>query len=269
MPLDSTTSITLFGIQCWDEGTREHFVRNGASSATRTIVCAWSDRASLINAIRGLVVQAGPTVIQYTPPAIYPDAPWLFVDTVETEGIAGETGLNVSATGLVGYKYARIKITYKSLPYQEGIETGVLSVDYGAEWMNLSGTTASLSFSDTMGGDVSTDQNPPIRITTVSMKQTRNNLPSIPVSIIVSATDTVNLNAFQGAPPGTVKFDGAASQRRLFANGSPGWDMTYAFTYRSVGWNVAYDAANGWRPIVLKATGQPPFASFDYSLLFE
>jgi len=29
MPLDSSTSITISGVQCWDEGTEEHFERLG------------------------------------------------------------------------------------------------------------------------------------------------------------------------------------------------------------------------------------------------
>jgi hypothetical protein len=269
MGLDATTAITLFGIQAWDEGTKETFVRSTASSATRTLVCAWSDRSTLINSLRGSVGQEGPTVIQYAAPASYPDAPWLYVDTVEVEGLAGENGLSVGPNGLVAYKYARIRVTYKSLTYQEGIETGVLSVDYGAEWMNLSTATPSLQFSDMAGGNVSADLNPPLRITTIAFRQTRNNLPAIPVDLIISATDSVNLNSFQGAAPGTVKFDGAWSQRRLFSNGDPGWDMTYAFTYRSVGWNVAYDPANGWRPVAFIASGQAPFASFDYNQLFD
>src|SRR5262249_2323258 len=124
-------------------------------------------------------------------------------------------------------------IIYSSLSYQEGTETGVLSVDYGSEWFTLSNSTPSLKFSDGTGGDVSTDLNPSLRITTISFKQTRNNLPNIPVNTIIAASSTVNSAVFQGAPAGTVKFDGASSRRRLFANGSPGWDLTYAFTYRS------------------------------------
>jgi hypothetical protein len=268
MGLDATTAITLFGIQVWDEGTKETFVRSTASSATRTLVCAWSDRVNLINALRGSVVQESPTMIQYAPPASYPDAPWLFVDTVDVEGIAGESGLSVGPNGLVAYKYARIRVLYKSLTYQEGSETGVLSLDFGAEWINLSSVTASLKFSDGPGGDVTTDLNPALRITAIAFRQTRNNLPAIPINTIIAASNSVNLNAFQGAQPGTVKFDGASSQRRLFSNGSPGWDMTYAFTYRSVGWNVAYDPVNGWRPVAFKASGQAPFSSFDYNQLF-
>ena len=187
---------------------------------------------------------------------------------MDVEGIPGETGLSVGGNGLVAYKYARIRITYRSLPYLEGTETGVLSVDYGSEWFTLSNSTPSLKFSDGTAADVPTDVNPSLRITTIAFRQTRNNLASIPVSTILAATNTVNAAAFQGAPPGKVKFDGASSQRRLFSNGNPGWDMTYAFTYRSVGWNVAYDPAGGWRPVLLKSTSQPPFPSFDYNQLF-
>ena len=53
MPLDSTTAITFLGVQVWDEGTEENFVRTGNSTAVRTMLCAWEDRVPIINQIRG------------------------------------------------------------------------------------------------------------------------------------------------------------------------------------------------------------------------
>jgi hypothetical protein len=273
--LDSTTSITLFGFTVWDEGTREQFNRETPSCATRTLVCAWGDRVGLINAIRSstgyvaLTTSGSRTIVQYVAPANYPDAPWLYVDTIEVEGLAGETGLSVGTNGLVAYKYARIRIIYKSLPYQEGVETGVFSVDYGAEFFTLPSQTGSLTFTDSTGGMVPTDQNPALRITVVTFKQTRMNLPSIPTSQIMAATDCVNSAAFQGAAVGTVLFAGASSQRRLFAGGSPGWDMTYSFSYRSVGWNVAFDPNKGtFRPVQFTGNSQTPYSQYDFNQLF-
>ena len=110
MPLDPSTSIQMYGVNVWDEGTQEDFVRLGASSATRTTLCAWTDRITIINNIRGggEILTGG--MYYYSLSQAYPDAPFLVFDSIRVEGIAGDTGLNVGPNGLVGYKYARIRI---------------------------------------------------------------------------------------------------------------------------------------------------------------
>lgn len=136
MALDSTTAITFLGVQAWDEGTEENFVRTGNSTAVCTMLCAWEDRVTIVDLIRGGGVEVG-AYYYYTPSQVYPDAPFLPFDSIHIEGLPGEDGLNVGPNGLVGYKYARLRITYKSLDYFEGVTTGTMSLDYATHTVAL------------------------------------------------------------------------------------------------------------------------------------
>jgi hypothetical protein len=102
MALDSTTAITFLGVQAWDEGTEENFVRTGNSTAVRTMLCAWEDRITIIDLIRGGGSEIG-SVYVYTPSVVYPDAPFLPFDSIHVEGLPGEDGLTVGPNGMVGY----------------------------------------------------------------------------------------------------------------------------------------------------------------------
>ncbi|MGD0462157.1 MAG: hypothetical protein ABSB74_06690 [Tepidisphaeraceae bacterium] len=147
MALDSTTAITFLGVQVWDEGTEENFVRTGNSTAVRTMLCAWEDRVAIINQIRGGGVQLG-AYYYYNLSQAYPDAPFLPFDSIHVEGLPGENGLTVGPNGLVGYKYARLRITYKSLDYIEGVTTGTMSLDYATHTVSLPQSAPTYQFPD-------------------------------------------------------------------------------------------------------------------------
>jgi hypothetical protein len=234
MALDSTTSITFLGVQVWDEGTEEHFVRVGNSSATRTMLCAWEDRVTIINQIRG-----GADVIggfyYYTPSQVYPDAPSLPFDSIHVEGLAGEDGLSVGPNGMVAYKYARMRIVYKTLDYIDGVETGTLSLDYATQFVSLPQSASTYQFPD--GTKLAAQDSPPLRRGIVSMVQTRKNLANLPTDLVQSLCGCVNSAAFLGGAAGTVLFDGAHADRRLTMAGSENWDMTYKFLYDPIGWS--------------------------------
>jgi hypothetical protein len=234
MPLDSTTAITFFGVQAWDEGTEEHFVRTGYNTAIRTMLCAWEDRITIIDQIRGGGTQVG-SVYVYTPSAVYPDAPFLAFDSIHVEGLPGEDGLTVGPNGMVGYKYARVRITYKSLDYFDGMTTGTTSLDFATQVVSLPRSAATYQFPD--GTPLSPQDSPPIRVGIVSIVQTRKNLAELPTSLVQSLAGNVNSVTFLGADPGTVLFDGAHADRRLTMLGAENWDMTYKFLYFPTGWN--------------------------------
>src|SRR5208282_3420208 len=234
MPLDSTTAITFLGVNVWDEGTEEHFVRIGNSTATRTMLCAWEDRITIINQIRGGAAVIG-GYYYYTLSQVYPDAPSLPFDSIHVEGIAGDGGLSVGPNGMVAYKYARIQVVYKTLDYIEGVTTGTLSLDYATQFVNLPQSASTYQFPD--GTKLAAQDTPPIRRGIVSMVQTRKNLASLPSSLVQTVCGCVNSVAFLGGAPGTVLFDGAHADRRLTMTGDENWDMTYKFLYDPIGWN--------------------------------
>jgi hypothetical protein len=234
MPLDSSTAITFLGVNVWDEGTEEHFVRVGNSTATRTLLCAWEDRVTIINQIRG-----GASIIggyyYYTDSQVYPDAPFLPFDSIHVEGIAGDGGLSVGPNGMVAYKYARIHIVYKTLDYIEGVTTGTLSLDYATQFVSLPQSASTYQFAD--GTALSPQDSPPLRRGIVSMVQTRKNLADLPSALVQSVCGCVNSVEFLGGAPGTVLFDGGHADRRLTMTGDENWDMTYKFLYDPIGWN--------------------------------
>jgi len=273
MALDSTTAITFLGVQVWDEGTEENFVRTGNSTAVRTMLCAWTDRIAIINQIRGGGVQIG-SYYYYTTSQAYPDAPFLPFDSIHVEGLPGENGLTVGPNGLVGYKYARLRIKYKSLDYIEGVTTGTMSLDYATHTMSLPQSAPTYQFPD--GTPLAPQDSPPLRVGIVTIVQTRKNLAALPTSTVQSLAGCVNSSAILGGAAGTVLFDGAHADRRLTTLGAENWDMTYKFLYLASGWNKLLQAtartsgtAGTLQDVTRISDGSPLYPQADLSPLLQ
>lgn len=275
MALDSTTAITFLGVQAWDEGTEENFVRTGNSTAVRTMLCAWEDRITIIDQIRGGGEEVG-SFYYYTASQAYPDAPFLAFDSIHVEGLPGEDGLTVGPNGLVGYKYARLRITYKSLDYFEGVTTGTLSLDFATQVVGLPRSVPTYQFPD--GTPLSPQDTPPIRVGIVTMVQTRKNLAELPTSLVQGLAGCVNSTAFLGGDQGTVLFDGAHADRRLTTTGVENWDMTYKFLYLPVGWNKLLQPSSNsssstvvgtFQQVTNIATGNTLYVEADLSPLLQ
>jgi len=294
MPLDSTTAITIAGVQCWDAGTEEDFTRVGRSRATRSLVCLWGDRVPLINAVLSTAATDDAEAILgiglFNQPFAYPQAPWLLLEDVRCKGIGGEQGLsNITLTALdgtsvplVAYKYAEVTFVYASQDYPAQ-DTGTLSLDFGIETISAPRSAAAFSYTSSSPtgddpNDVPPEDSPPLRETVVTLVRTRKNLLSLPTDLILAAAQApVNSLPFTmvNAPPlppsqaaaGTVKFEGASSQYRTVAGGTPMWDASYRFVYRASGWNNIYRPGQGYVPIYFKGTDQPYYATSDLNQL--
>jgi hypothetical protein len=294
MPLDSTTAITIAGVQCWDAGTEEDFTRLGRSRAIRSLVCAWADRVPLINAVLSPLATQGTAAILgigiFNQPYAYPQAPWMLLEEVKCKGIGGETGLSNltlaaldgSSVSLVGYKYAAVTFVYASQDYPAQ-ETGSLSLDFGVETLSAPRSVAAFSYiSGSPTGDdpndVPVEDAPPLRDTVVTLLRTRKNLTSLPTDLIVAtAAAPVNSLPFTmvNTPPlspsqaaaGTVKFEGVSTHYRTVAGGAAMWDASFRFVYRASGWNNIYRPGEGYVPIYVKGTSQPYYATSDLNQL--
>jgi hypothetical protein len=294
MPLDSTTAITIAGVQCWDAGTEEDFTRTGKSRATRSLICLWGDRVPLINAVLSTLATVSAAdflgVGIFNQPFAYPEAAWLLLEDVKCRGISGETGLSDlsltaldgSSVSLVGYKYAAVTFTYASQDYPAA-QTGGLSLDFGIETLSAPRSVAAFSYNSSSPtgpdpNDVPPEDAPPLRETVVTLVRTRKNLLTIPTDLILATAQApVNSLAFNlvaasplapsQAPPGTVKFEGASTQYRTVAGGTPMWDATFRFVYRASGWNNIYRPNTGYVPIYFKGTDQQYYATSDLNQL--
>jgi len=292
--LDSTTSITIAGVQCWDAGTEEHFTRTARSRATRSLICAWSDRVPLINAVLSINATSSAVAVLgvgiFNQPFAYPQAPWLLLEEVTCKGIAGETGLsNITIEALdgtdvplVAYKYAEVGFHYASQDYPVR-DTGGLSLDVGVETLSAPRSAASFSYisGSPLGDDpddVPPEDAPPLRDTVVTLVRTRKNLPSLPTDLILAAAQSpVNSVDFtlindpplpaSVAPAGTVKFEGVSTRYRTVAGGAALWDAAFRFLYRPAGWNNFYRPSDGYVPIYRKGSTDPYYATSDLNAL--
>jgi hypothetical protein len=134
MPLDSTTAITLPGlpadIPLWDEDVEDHLGRT-TSTAVRKMRCLWPNRYFIAQLLRGQST-AG---FAYIPPMAYPDAPWMYVDSVDMKmGLGADpntglpTGKLVGPNGMVGARYALLTVTYRTLDWLVDQQLGSLEI---------------------------------------------------------------------------------------------------------------------------------------------
>jgi hypothetical protein len=294
MPLDSTTAISIAGVQCWDAGTEEDFTRLSRSRATRSLVCLWADRVPLINAVLSQIATQNTGVSLgvgvFNQPYCYPQAPWMLLEEVKCKGIAGETGLSQvtltaldgSTVSLVAYKYAAVTFIYKSQDYPAQ-DTGNISLDFGVETIAAPRSVAAFSYA--IGSppgddpeDVPPEDSPPLRETVVTLVRTRKNLLSLPTDLILATAQApVNSAPFtmvnappmapSQAPAGTVKFEGVSTNYRTVAGGAALWDASFRFIYRASGWNNIYRPGIGYMPIYKKGTSQTYYGTSDLNQL--
>jgi hypothetical protein len=100
-------------------------------------------------------------------------------------------------------------------------------------------------------------------------KKSRDDVPDAFLAFVSSVLDplrqsivTNTLRALEYGWTGFEKIWEIENGRRILRRLKPLlWDCTEIL--------IDYDPANGWRPVVLKSTSQPPFPSYDYGQLFE
>ena len=234
----------------------------------------------------------------FNQPYAYPAAPWLLLEQVKVKGIVGATGLGEdnftaldgSTVQLASPTYAGIQFVYRSQDYQ-AFDNGTLTLDFGLESQPVPRSAPFLSFlaNDTNPAStyaLSPEDSPTLTEPVVRVVRTRRNLTSAQMDTllgtIMSASDApVNSTAFtiatssesaspQEAAVGTVRFDGATTSYRTVGGGSPMWDATLRFSYRSIGWNVAWNSAhNSFDPVYRLNSNIGPYKTSDLNALLD
>ena len=257
MPLDfSSPSVTIGGVPCFDEDTRETFGVHGRE-ARRILVCQWNHRITVTRALMGGVASNG-VIVTVTPPAAYPDEPSLTCKEVAPEGV-GLRG--IGPNGMVGYEYARLTATYTA----EDVTTAELSIDFRSDILTVPQDAPSFKWGD--DEPLPPEASPPLLVGSTDFVITRHLLASIPESLIESLRDHVNTGTFRGRPAGTVRFVGARSRRQYTTITAPTYSITFVFASRKEPWNNFLRPSTGlWEPVYLM-NGQPPFPGGDLNRL--
>ena len=285
LPEGQRVSIPGSGVTVWDEATVENWRSYGTSTATRTVVCYWTERLTLVNDLMASTGLNAANQYVYNPQSPYPAATnTLFLADINCVGIP-VGGLNNDAGNLVGYKYARVQLIYKSLPYNYG-NLNIQSMDYSVEEMVVPNNTGSPTFffttsgntPDFVNGPVLNEQIPSVRVSTMTLVIQQFYCPILPISQVTNVIGKVNgsqmtlssgsqlsVSGFANASfaKETLLFEGAKSNRRIaLANdGQSLSDMSFTFRYNPQGWqNRIKQGANPIFQRIVDANGNPPFA---------
>lgn len=264
--IQSTGSFVAgIGIYMCDEGTREVYRQFGRSQAVRTMLCYWQDRIKLINACFALsgINNADQPVFSDTPS--YPDAPnLLYLDEIECEGCFGANqGLNTGPNGVVGYPYARVKLTYSSRPWDQRSWV-VTNMDFGYEEIGLP--------PDTYGfvGTATPSSKGSQRVLTGTIECTFYNQPIVSTTAWLGLVNCVNsAQMFGFAAAGTVVLYPPKTHSRVSISGVNNWDQTWTFHWRQIPWNYEYNPTTYAFAAVETKGGNPPYPSADLNSLFS
>jgi hypothetical protein len=267
--LDTANSIQIGGVNVSDEGTREAYSRDRNSmGAVRTLRCLWTDRHKVIAALQSSTVQIG-TVTVIVGGAQYPDLQSWFVDSIEVEG---EGTLGNGSNGMVGYQRAVLSVKYMPLDYA----AAQTQIDFGKDIITIQ--QGGLKWADDNAVVAENIGHP---ITVISIKQSRYNLPSIPLSVISNATlNPLNSVSIFGFPIKCVMFEGGRSLMRwVIANGAVdpahggvwNFDIEYCFLARPIPWDKFLKPSGTTRgtfQTVLRADGSDFMGKSDLNALF-
>lgn len=259
MGFDASTQITINGVPCWDEGTEEHFGRSATSAVymLRSLRCPWSNRANLVKALQTGSQQIG-SVTLITSGQLYP-GPYanMYVDAID---ITGEGAKGIDGNGLISFDWANLKVKYTPLDFTYA----QIQLDFNKEIVAY--PQSFLQFSD--GTPVS--QGAAFPVSTVCIRQSRQNLPSLPVSTILSATAApLNSTPIFGAAAGTVLFDGGRSLSRYSLLANTLYDVAYSFIYKPIGWDKLFDPVSKTFKQVQTTDGNAVIQRSDLNLLFQ
>jgi hypothetical protein len=270
MPLDSSTAITIGGIEAWDEGTTETYGVDGQNEATRELVCVWEDRKELVAYILGGSTLAG-VIVSGDEAMQYPDATHMRARTVR---VTGEGIKSVGTNGMVAYQWARLSVNHQPPEGNSWLEdeVGSVALDFAVSTLALPSDEPTYKWEGS-GEAVPASQTTGKRIVTVGLFYDIQDLPTLPVSTIIAAADSVNSTSFKGAAAGWCLFEGARSRARILATGVENWSLGLAFSVRSAdspGWNQLLNPTTGnYENIVTRIGSNPPHHSYNHNDLLS
>jgi len=258
--------------------------------ATRTLLCAWSDREAVVEQLLGDGYEYGGRSR-----ARYPDKPDIVAMRVRCEPFADDVTpqvLSELTAGLNQYdSFAKITVHYELLVASARddlptIEKGTfLTYRQQCQVETIVLPSHGLAWVDEPDVPVPPEVAPAIRVPTIEHRLTWHRVLTPPWEAIRSCVGTVNSQPFVGAAAGTVLLDGTSVECEFinfdgFAAAELGWRVDYVFLEKTVkaagadnaGWNHAYRSLPaddpGWDELT-DANGDRPYPFTDFDQLFQ
>ena len=263
---------TIGGVVCQElvQGYTEGAGAQGLQS-TKRYLCDWSNRYLVANSFLGLTLASGGigSFLNITSPLPHPESPNIIAREVFLEG----AGTPTQGTKQLQFPYAIITVNYgvntwnafpSDDPYgnfsfdpQQPYIYASQELEWSAEFVNI--TNQNLQFSDStpLPGKYGT------RIPNATLVLTLHRLPWLPMGNVINYVGKLNVSTWLQCAAGTLRFDGAGTQRTAATDGSRLQEVTYKFTYRSAApWDYAYNGkAKAWQQVQVVGTGTPPILS--------
>lgn len=273
------------------EGSPQIRLSRQELTGLRIFKIAWSDWPAFIADLWGYWLAVGDSVI-YVAGSSFAGLPGLWPSDIRIEPFQPDSPLpgTVSLSGLQNvYADAKVTVQYAPFPGSDGrkprVPNGtflVASGEVASQSIALPGRT--WKWPD--GTIVEDDVSPGLLVPEETIKLLWRWVPQPPWSAMRSCRGCVNNATFMGYDAEQVLFIGANWEREFQVNDTPLWRVDYRFHVRNVqstadpgttfGHNYFYRRnpnalvnPDNWQRLASVTSGAAPFASVDFSQLFE
>lgn len=271
MPVDSQISVNINGksFNIWDEGVTEVFAQYKATSqkATWTCRCLWQDRLPLAQAILGGSTNLAGTTI-FANGWQYPYNPNWYAQNIQIKGDGFKQVID--GVAILGYQRAELTTTFGIPDFSFGspLDIGDDELEFNCETINLPSEAVSLVYNNVNTDPVPIGQVRSIDVGIIGYNRCRYNMAVLPINTVRRCINAVNTSQIFGGAPGTVKFVGGKSRRKITAAGDKNWDITFSFSENINGWNKLWKAGVGFTDVNYIGSADSLFKTADLTQIF-
>ncbi len=250
-----------------DSGITEANPETGPIATVRFKILDAADRYSFVQQMLGLWSGSPPNTIIQQAPAAYPPSPNLLCTAIPSvEAFSKPYPLSIGLPWLFG-KQAIVVAVFTRPPWQAATNLGYFSINFSCAGQVDAIPDTVLKFGD------GTPTTTPIGILNIvaQITVTRYRMPFLPDYYAAQLYGKVNAYPFaigwNTYAAGNLLFAGMDTETASDPLGNITFTVAYKFLFNSVPWNNAlYPNGGGYQPVT-DGSGNPPYASGDFSLL--
>ena len=245
MPSATAITVNINGasFQIWDETRRMRFSGFGSQTqqAVWTFYCKWTDSIAIGQALLGGSKNLAGTTL-YANGWQYPDNQAWYCQSADITPDDGLRQPGTNSATLVDFAMAKVVATFGIPNYGlslAGMNLGEVAIDFCSISIPLPGRYTTMQYVPSSGSPapVPAEMQPSIEIPSARVSQAAFNVPRLPSLTIATCLKKTNSEVMYGFAPGTLRYEGAESQRNLTSSGLTNVNITHNFAGNYFGWN--------------------------------